>query len=180
MCQNRICSVQQVSETFGKELKADALEQIDSYLAIVRTLEPVPLSCLPTCPAVYSILDSLLARYAKLYYISERVGSVLRRGLAFFPSQALEPVIQPLLERMTVAFEETGYASYLWIIGKVAAKFADMTKGSDGTGVVALLGRAFEGVTTTLSKLLETKVGIEIPDGKCKQFGHVETDGITK
>ncbi len=148
------------------KLMKDALEQIDSYLAIVRTLDPVPESCFPTCLAVYTILDTLLARYAKLYYISERVGSVLRRGLGFFPAKALEPVIHPLLERMALAFEETGYASYLWITGKVAAKFADVAKAPGGEGVSALLGRAFEGVTTALNKLLQSKISLEIPDGE--------------
>jgi len=147
------------------ELTSDALEQIDSYLAIVRTLDPVPESCLPTCLAVYSILDTLLARFAERYYISERVCSVLRRGLGFFPTRALEPVIQPLLERMSLAFDETGYASYLWITGKVAAKFADAAREPGGEGVAGLLSRAFEGITTALGKLLQTKVALEVPDG---------------
>lgn len=144
---------------------ADALEQIDSFLTTIRTLDPVPESCYPTASAVYAILDSLLAKYSKIYYISEKVGSVLRRGLAFFPNRALEPVVQPLMGRITTAFEQTGYSSHLWIAGKVATKFAAEASNPQGQGLAELLGRSFESLTGTLQKMLQTKVAVEIPDG---------------
>lgn len=120
----------------------------------------------------------MLARYAKLFYISERVGSVLRRGLAFFPAQALEPVLQPLLERIASAFDETGYATYLWITGKTAAKFGEAAQRSGGDGVARLLGMAFEAVTNGLSKLLQTKVALEIPDGQSSASVRVSVSAI--
>ena len=144
----------------------DSLEQIDSFLSVIRTLDPVPESCFPTAVAIYNILDTLLARYARLYYISERVGSVLRRGLAFFPTRALDPLLQPVLERMATSFDQTGYASYLWIIGKTAAKFGDAAGEPGGEAVAALLGKVFESVSMSLTKLLQTKVSLEIPDGQ--------------
>lgn len=77
-----------------------------------------------------------------------------------------------LIKRMQTSFEETGYASYLWIMGKVVDKFGDMVLSStsggetEGAGrmVGELLGRGFEGVTTSLGRLLERKVAVEIPD----------------
>ncbi|KAK8864138.1 hypothetical protein IAR55_001384 [Kwoniella newhampshirensis] len=143
---------------------ADSLEQIDAYLSVIRTLDPVPQSCFATCSAVYSIIDTLLERYAKLYYISERVGSVLRRGLTFFPNAALEPVVQPVLERMALAFDQTGYASYLWITGKVTSKFGDAARNVGGETLGRLLLTSFESVTTAMAKLLQNKVALEIPD----------------
>lgn len=143
---------------------ADALEQIDSYLSVVRTLDPVPESCFPTAASVYSILDTLLSRYAKLYYISERVGSILRRGLTFFPERALEPVVQPVLERMSTSFSQTGYASYLWITGKVATKFSDTARKPGHEALAQLLVGAFENVTVSLAKLLTIKTALEIAD----------------
>ncbi|WVR06683.1 hypothetical protein IAU60_003715 [Kwoniella sp. DSM 27419] len=169
-CQPLMQRIQTVAQADGEASKpdlqkvADALEQIDSYLAVVRLLDPMPETCYQTCSAVYAILDALLARYAKLYYISERVGSVLRRGLAFFPAQALEPVIQPVMERMALAFDQTGYASYLWITGKVASKFGDAAKQPGGEALAGLLVRSFESVTTAMAKLLQGKVAVEIPD----------------
>jgi len=143
---------------------ADALEQLDAYLAVIRTLDPVPESCYPTAASVYNVLDALLARYARLYYISERVGSILRRGLAFFPQAALEPVVQPVLARLSTSFSQTGYASYLWITGKVATKFADIAQRPGGEALSALLIGAFENVTETLAKLLQVKTALEISD----------------
>jgi transportin-3 len=143
---------------------ADALEQLDAYLAVIRTLEPVPESCYPTASSVYAVLDALLARYARLYYISERAGSILRRGLSFFPEEALVPIVQPVLARLSSSFSQTGYASYLWITGKVASKFAAAARRPGSEVLVALLRGAFENVTETLSKLLQIKNALEIAD----------------
>jgi transportin-3 len=144
---------------------ADALEQINAFLRVVRTINPLPESCYPTALAVYQVLDSLLQKYAKLYFMSDRIGSVLRRGLLFFPPQALEPVLQPLLERMVSCFELTEYATFLWIVGKVASKFGDLTRGPGGEVLAGLLVRTFESMTTQLSKVLNGKTAVEIPDG---------------
>ncbi|ORY31770.1 armadillo-type protein [Naematelia encephala] len=166
-CEPLIHRIQVIADAPGEAPRPEmqkTAEQIDAFLGIIRTLDPVPETCFPTCSLVYSILDRLLARYAKLYFISERVGSLMRRGLAFFPARALEPVVQPVLERMAIAFDETGYASYLWIVGKVTAKFGDAARGPEGETVSALLGAAFERVTSSLSATLQGKVALEIPD----------------
>ncbi|WVN85688.1 uncharacterized protein L203_100837 [Cryptococcus depauperatus CBS 7841] len=146
------------------EKASDALEQIDAYLTIVRTLEPVPETCYPTCGVVYGILDAMLAKYAKIYHISEKVGSVLRRGLTFFPLTALDPILPSLIQRMSIAFEETGYASYLWIIGKIADKFGDAAQRPGGEGIRDMLVKSFEGVTKGLARILEGKLAVEVPD----------------
>lgn len=132
----------------------------------MRTLDPLPEACYSTAVSVYSVLDQLLAKYASRYFISERVGTILRRGLAFFPSRALEPLLQPLLARMSSAFDETGYASYVWITGKTAARFGPDASGPGGEAVGGLLGTAFEGISNGLGRLLQTKISLEIPDGE--------------
>ncbi|TXT13275.1 hypothetical protein VHUM_00642 [Vanrija humicola] len=143
---------------------ADALEQLDAYLAVIRTISPLPGSCFATAATVYSVLDTLLSKYALRYYISERVGSILRRGLTFFPESALEPVVQPVLERMATSFSQTGYASYLWITGKVASKFGETAQQPGHEALAALLVGAFENVTASLDKLLQVKSAVEIAD----------------
>jgi transportin-3 len=94
------------------------------------------------------------------------MGSTLRRGLAFFPIEALQPVVQPLMERMAGCFDETGFASYLWIIGKVTAKFGPVAVGPGGDALAGLLGGAFEKVTQVLSRRLEERTAPEQPDGE--------------
>ena len=74
------------------------------------------------------------------------------------------------MERMAGCFEETGFACYLWIIGKVAAKFGAGCQGSEGEALAGLLGGAFERVTRTLASRLGEKTAVEMPDGEssCK------------
>ncbi|WWD05130.1 hypothetical protein V865_003202 [Kwoniella europaea PYCC6329] len=143
---------------------ADCLEQLDSYLSVVRSIDPLPQECHQTAVELYGVLDSLLNRYSKLYYISERVSTVLRRGLTFFPSTALQPIIQPLLSRMTISFEQTGYSSYLWITGKVTSKFGDVANQPENQALGELLLGSFQSVTNFMSRMLQDKVALEIPD----------------
>ncbi|WWC71179.1 uncharacterized protein I206_105132 [Kwoniella pini CBS 10737] len=168
-CQPLIQQIQSVVVAEGEVDKptlvklADTLEQLDSYLNIVRSIEPLPQACYNTPAEIYGILDSFLDKYAKLHYISERVGTVLRRGLTFFPPQALESIVQPLLNRMVRSFEQTGFPSYLWITGKVTAKFGEIAN-SGNQELGELLVGSFENLTNAMAKLLQTKVAIEIPD----------------
>ncbi|WVW85137.1 hypothetical protein I302_107174 [Kwoniella bestiolae CBS 10118] len=169
-CQPLIAKVQAVASLENEVDKptlqkvADYLEQLDSYLSVVRSIDPLPSDCYGTAIEVYGILDSLLNKYSKLYYISERVSTVLRRGLTFFPADAIQPIIQPLLNRMILSFEQTGYSSYLWITGKITSKFGEVAKDPQNRGLAELLVRSFESLTEAMSALLARKVALEIPD----------------
>jgi transportin-3 len=70
------------------------------------------------------------------------------------------------MERMAGCFQETGYSSYLWIIGKVASKFGGLAVGPGGEGLAGLLGGAFEKVTQVLAGRLVEKTAVEMPDGE--------------
>ena len=115
---------------------------------------------------MFALFDALLAKYGKLYFISERVGAVLRRGLGFFPARALEPHLQAILGRMVASFAETGYASFIWIVGKLAAKFGDASRGPSGDSVGQILGGAFQRIAEDLKKLIEIKPAESMPDGE--------------
>lgn len=136
-------------------------------MSVIRTLDPVPEECFASVGPMFALFDALLAKYGKLYFISERVGSVLRRGLGFFPARALEPVLEVILGRMVASFAETGYASFIWIVGKLAAKFGDASRGSSGDNVGRILGGAFERIAEDLKKLVAVKPAESMPDGKC-------------
>ena len=115
------------------------------------------------------MIDQTLQRYGNVFHVAERAGSVVRRGLAFFPKQALGSLLEPVLSRMAACFRETGYASYLWIIGKTAAKFGEDKASLDPQSTV-LLGHAFEQVCAELQKLVGVKPAPMIPDGEPLQF----------
>lgn len=70
------------------------------------------------------------------------------------------------MERMASCFDETGFACYLWIIGKVGSKFGEAAVGPGGDGLAGLLGGAFEKVTQVLSRRLGEKTAVEMPDGE--------------
>ena len=155
------------------EKAADALELIDSFLCIVGRIDPLPQSCLSTPAQVWTILDALLTRHANLYFISERIGSLVRRALNFFPLEALQSVMLPLLERMGGAFAATGYPSYVWVHARIVTKCADATRGPGGEGMAGALVKSLEGLTGEVGRMLGEKVAREIPDGQCSLFSVV-------
>lgn len=142
------------------------MEQLDALVQTGHTGRSIPESCYPTASQIWGVLDSLLSRYAKLFYISERVGSLIRRGLKFFPPAAIAPIIQQMLDRMTSCFEETGYPSYLWITGKLASTFSEQAVTPGGEALAGLLLGALARETEILRVLCETKSAVEIPDGE--------------
>jgi transportin-3 len=111
-----------------------------------------------------------LARYGSRYLVAERAGSILRRGLAFFPARALEPILEAVLTRMITSFAETGFASYLWIIGKIAMKFGDSARGPEGARIAELLGMSFAKITEEMQKILSGKSALEMPDGESSRL----------
>ncbi len=149
-----------------QSLTSDNFEQIDSFLSVIRTLKPVPEACYATAGPLYQLVDQVLLRYGNTYHVAERAGSVVRRGLAFFPKRALVPLLEPLLSRMVSSFRETGYASYLWIIGKTAAKFGEDKSEPLDQQSTALIAHTFEEVCMELQKLVAVKPAPMIPDGE--------------
>ncbi|KIR32111.1 transportin-3 [Cryptococcus deuterogattii MMRL2647] len=151
---------------------SDMLEQVDAYLSIVRTLSPFPSSCHPTAGRVYAILDVLLENFGAEVLVGSRVGAEGEDGDRSGGTRGGGGLVSQLIKRMQTSFEETGYASYLWIMGKIVDRFSDMILSSTSGGeteaagrmVGELLGRGFESVTTSLGRLLERKVAVEIPD----------------
>jgi transportin-3 len=65
---------------------------------------------------------------------------------------------------MLLCFEDTGYASFLWIVGKTAGKFGGNGNGLSETSM-AVLAAGFRGVTEALGRSLGEKNVVEIPDG---------------
>jgi transportin-3 len=148
----------------GNADSPDALDQLDAYLGVIKTLTPFPQACYATCAALYQVLDGLLVRYCANLSVCERTCSVLRRGLVFFPAAALEPVVSPVLQRMSQCFEQTGLAAYLWISGKVVATFSPVS----GEALHPLFASVFEQETVKVTKMLEEQSAMGIPDGELR------------
>ena len=130
-------------------------------LAIIDSFgEDLPEACLSTCEEGWQIFDAFLEKYGSSYEVCERVSRVLRLGLVFFGKTA-NPILPSVLSRMATSFEATGYASYLWIAGKI---FAHAGNEND----LALRGafqQVYERTSEKLVSMLQEQPPSQIPDG---------------
>jgi transportin-3 len=140
----------------------DGLENLEVMLSIIETFgDDLPPACRNTCQEAWLFFDPFIAKYGADYNTCERVTRVLRFSLTFFGSTAL-PVIPSVLARMATSFEATGFASYLWIIGKTVSQFGN----EEGETLRSAIKQAFERTSTKLLKMLQETPPSQIPDGK--------------
>src|SRR5690242_18257774 len=99
------------------------MEQLESYLVVVKRIEPFPLTCKDTASHVYEVIDQLFAKFHTSYSISDRLCRLLRRGMNFFPYDRVHDLLPRVLGRLVSCFEASGHASYIWIIGHIATVY---------------------------------------------------------
>ena len=165
-CQTLLASLNEVSliESASKEdLKraADRMEQLEKFLSVVGNefWRQLAESCAKTCQEAYAVLDRIMAAHGHYYFISERVSSLLRRGLAFFGRLAV-PTLPALLERLAACFEATGYPGYVWIVGKCIDQYGREAE----MGLRAGLQGAFERVSGKTIKMLQDTMPADLSD----------------
>jgi transportin-3 len=142
------------------ETVGDGLENLEVMLTVVQSWgEELPASCRSTCQETWTIFDALLANYGLNYDLSERATRVLRRGLDIFSNSALH-MAPSVLNRMSLAFEATGFPSFLWIAGKVMGRFSNEIDPALKSAIKEILERS----TAKVASLLHVKSPGEIPD----------------
>jgi transportin-3 len=122
--------------------------------------EHLPASCSNSCPEAWAVFDSFLSKYGTDHPSAERTTRVLRHGITLFGDAAL-PVAPSVLNRMTVAFETTGFPCYLWIAGKIVSCFGNETEPNLRVAFLT----AYERSTHKVIALLQEKSPGHIPDG---------------
>lgn len=122
--------------------------------------EDLPPSCKDTVQDVWRVLDGLLQQQGAVHVLAERVCSTLRAGLEFF-GLAAKPVVPSLLERLSSSFETTGFASYVWIVGKTVRLFGN----EEEAGLRRAFRSAFERVSQQVFALLKVQAPEDVPDG---------------
>jgi len=139
----------------------DGLENLEIMLHVIQGYgEDLPPACHGTCQEAWAIFDVLLSKYGLNYDLAERATRVLRRGVDLFGKQALS-IAPSVIARMSFAFEATGYPSFLWIAGKVIARYGHEADPNFRGAVQEI----FERSTTKVAALLQSKSPGEIPDG---------------
>lgn len=129
-------------------------------LRVIHTFgDELPSSCEDTVTDVWTVIDGLLQRQGGVRLIAERACSMLRFGLEFFGLSA-KPAVPALLERLSSCFEATGFASYVWIIGKTTRLFGN----EEEPEIRNAFRRAFERVSQQVFGLLKIQTPEDIPD----------------
>jgi transportin-3 len=145
------------------------MEQLESYLVVVKQIEPLPITCKDTAGQVYDVMDQLFAKFYTSYSISDRLCRLLRRGINFFPYDRLHDLLPRVLGRLASCFEASGHAAYIWIIGHIASVYGKEVGPLNlqtGNQVELALVSALER-TTAQTKQLEAAMSAEaIPDGE--------------
>jgi transportin-3 len=142
---------------------ADRMEQLEQFIEIVSkrmdssTLSP---SCTQTCAQSYQVIDSILSRYGNTFFVAERACELLRRGMRFFDHLAIE-VLPAMLDRMSTLFEQSGYSSFIWIVGKAIDLFGERVQRPDHIEAVR---QAFQRISNKVLSTLQSKSPADIPD----------------
>ncbi|KAL1709000.1 armadillo-type protein [Schizophyllum commune] len=138
----------------------DGLENLETMLSVVGSFgEELPPACQKVPEEGWSVLDPFLAKYGTTYDIAERANRVLRHCITFFDRSAL-PVIASVVARLTASFDAAGFASNLWIIGKVVHSYGDK---ADAT-IQATFRDAYERSTTKIGAMLQASSPGAHPD----------------
>ncbi|KAI0936668.1 hypothetical protein AcV5_004749 [Taiwanofungus camphoratus] len=145
-----------------EELQAvsNGLENLEVMLGVIDTFgEELPAACQTGCQEAWAFFDPFVAKYGSDYHICERTTRVLRLGLNFFGT-TVRPVLPSVLSRMSVAFEATGFSSYLWIVGKIVGRFGN----EENATLRAAYKEALERSSSKLVLLLQDNLPGNIPD----------------
>ncbi|KAL5635952.1 hypothetical protein ACGC1H_004677 [Rhizoctonia solani] len=138
----------------------DGVELLLTMLEVIGPFgEELPASCGDTCSQAWAVIDTVLTHYGGDPTVSESVCRLVRAAIPLFGDAAL-PVIPLVIKRAVLNFDQTGIASYPWILRKCIEAHGH-------TGKVALredFKQAFELVSTKLSSLLQTQPITSIPD----------------
>ncbi|RDX50448.1 ARM repeat-containing protein [Lentinus brumalis] len=136
------------------------LENLETMLGVVQSFgEQLPAACQNTHQEAWAVFEPFVAKYGTDYHICERTTRVLRLGLNFFGSATL-PIIPSVLTRLAASFEVTGFSSYLWLAGKVVARFGN----EDDPAIRAAFRDVYERSSHKLVAILSERSPQMIPD----------------
>lgn len=136
-------------------------------LSVIDTFgDELPAACQNSCQEAWVFFEPFIAKYGSNYQICERTTRVMRFSLTFFGS-TVKPVLPSVLKRMAMAFEATGFSSYLWIVSKIVGRFGN----EEDPSIRAAYKDVFERASNKLVFLLQEKTPASIPDGlSCSRF----------
>lgn len=139
----------------------DGLENLEVMLHVIQSFgDELPAACQNSCEEAWSVFDNFIFKYGSDYDIAERTTRVLRHGVNLFGPSA-RSVAASVMARMSLAFEATGFPSYLWIAGKLIGRFGN----EEDPALRASFQEVYERSTNKVINFLQIKAPGDIPDG---------------
>ncbi|KAF9455127.1 ARM repeat-containing protein [Macrolepiota fuliginosa MF-IS2] len=143
------------------EQASNGLENLETMFYVIRSFgEELPSTCQNSCGEAWTIFDNFLLKFGTNYDLAERATRVIRHGITFFGNAGL-PVAPSVAARMSQGFDATGIPSYIWIGGKIVARYGDEKQNVE-------LQTAIRGMYELVSKkavsILSVKAPGDIPD----------------
>ncbi|XP_006454694.1 hypothetical protein AGABI2DRAFT_182668 [Agaricus bisporus var. bisporus H97] len=140
---------------------SNALENLEVMLYIIRSFgDDLPEACQASCLEAWTVFENFLLKFGTDYELAERVTRVIRHGISLYGKAGL-PVAPSLMERMSQGYDATGISCYIWIGGKITARFGDEKQN-------VRLQTALRGMYETAAKksvtLLSLRQPKEMPD----------------
>lgn len=134
-------------------------------LYVVRSFgEDLPPACQNSCGEAWTVLDNFLLKFGSNYDLAERATRVIRHGITLFGVTGL-PIAPSVAGRMSQGFDATGIPSYIWIGGKIVARYGEEKQNVE---LQTAIRGMYEHVSKKTVALLSLKSPGEIPDGKGK------------
>jgi transportin-3 len=138
-------------------------------LYIIRSFgDDLPEACQTSCLEAWTVFENFLSKFGSDYELAERATRVLRHGIVLYGRAGL-PVAPSVAERMSQGYDATGISCYIWIGGKITARYGDEKQ---NVGLRAAIRGMYEVAAKKTVTLLSLRQPKEMPDGQYSQFDH--------
>jgi len=132
-------------------------------LFVIRSFgEEMPTTCHSSCADAWLVFDNFLLKYGSNYDLAERTTRVIRHGITLFGITGLS-MAPSIATRMSQAFDATGIPAYVWIGGKIVARYGEEKQNVE---LQTAIRGMYEHVSKKAVTLLSLKSPGEIPDGE--------------
>ncbi|KAG8890836.1 Nuclear import receptor [Tulasnella sp. 332] len=139
---------------------ADALELLETMLHVIQSFgEELPPACKDTAVQIYGVLDNLIAKHGRHYFISERVCRVIRMGIQFYGDSA-RSLVPAMLQRVATAFHSSGFSSFLWLLGKATSFYA----AEQDAALLRAFKDAYEMASLKVFAMVKSQPAADMPD----------------
>jgi len=143
---------------------ADEVELLTIFVRVVTPYVPIsePHPCVTFWQSAWPVLSTLLQRFARVVFVSERICRFLRSMIQSY-RQHTQPMLGLLAETLVSQFDSTSQGCYLWVSGAIVQVYGDAENVGNETRLA--VWPFCERQSVGMFRLLNTSEPHEIPDG---------------